>query len=151
MITMRIIQKNRKALFNYEVIDKYEAGISLLGGEVKSILEGSVSLAEGWVLVEGNNAWLKQVHISKYKDVDTINGRVNETRDRRLLLNKEELRKISKQSREKSIAIIPLDIRYSDTRKIKLTIAVCKGKKMHDKREDIKKRDLDLDAKRDMK
>jgi SsrA-binding protein len=148
---MKILQKNRKALFNYEVIDKYVAGISLIGAEVKSVLAGEISLSEGWVRVEGNNVWLKQVHIARYGNVDLANSKVDESRDRRLLLKKDEIKKIAKQSREKTIAIIPLDVHYSDTKKIKLSIAVCRGKKLHDKREDIKQRDLDRDSKRELK
>ena len=148
---MKILQKNRKALFNYEVIDQFEAGISLLGGEVKSVLAGEVSLAEGWIRVEGNNVWLKQVHIARYANVDLSHSKISESRDRRLLLNKDEIKKIAKQSREKSISIIPLDIHYSTSKKIKVSIAVCRGKKLHDKREDIKQKDLVRDASRERK
>jgi SsrA-binding protein len=148
---MKQLVKNRKATFNYEILEVYEAGISLLGSEVKSILIGNVSLDEGWITIKNNEVWLKQVHIQKYKNATRFDSEISETRDRRLLLHKAEIRKIEKQSREKTMAIIPLDIHYSNTKKIKLTIAVCRGKKLYDKRHDIKEKDIQREINRGAK
>jgi SsrA-binding protein len=148
---MNFLVKNRKATFNYEILERYVAGISLLGCEVKSILQGKCSLGEGWIQIKDGSAWLKQVHVAHYAHSKSFERDISETRERRLLLNKQEIKKIEKQSREKNISVVPLNIHYSDTKKIKVEIAVCKGKKTQDKREDIKKRDIDRDTKREMK
>jgi SsrA-binding protein len=146
---MKLLQQNKKALFNYEILSKYNAGICLTGGEVKSILNGEISMSEGWIKIEEKHVLLKQVHINKYKNSHGFEDKISETRDRILLLKKDEIRKIRKESIEKSITIIPLSIFYSDTKKIKITIAVCRGKKLYDKRQTIKERDMNLDRKRE--
>lgn len=142
---MKVLTSNKKAVYNYEILDTYIAGISLLGCEVKSIMDGKCSLSEGWIYIKDGSAYLKQVHVNRYKNRTMFDENVNETRDRRLLLKKQEILKIEKQSREKTISVIPLDIHYSENKKIKVKIAVCKGKKLHDKRETIKNRDINRD------
>ena len=148
---MKILIKNRKATFNYEIVDKFVAGISLNGAETKSIMLSNCSLQEGFVTIKGGEAFLKQVHIDKYKNINGFDERLDETRDRKLLLTKPELRKLEKMVQEKGLTIIPLAMLYSDTKKIKVEIAVCRGKKLYDKREDLKKKQVGLDMKRALK
>jgi len=148
---VKVLIKNKKAFHNYEVIDKYIAGISLLGPEVKSIIKGMCSLAEGFVSVREKEAFLRQVHISKWTGTHGFESDINETRERKLLLTKAELRKLHKQVQEKGLTVIPLALIYSDTKKIKLEIGVCRGKKNYDKREDLKKKQMKLEADRKVK
>jgi SsrA-binding protein len=148
---VRLLVKNRKATHNYEILEKYIAGIQLLGSEVKSILNGNVSLAEGFVTLKEGEVFLTQVHIDRYGNIDTFNVNINETRDRKLLLNRTEINKIQKKITEKGLTVIPIAIIYSDTRKIKVEIAVCRGKKLYDKRQDLKAKQTDRDAKRENK
>jgi SsrA-binding protein len=145
---MRILIKNRKATHEYEILEKYVAGISLLGAETKSIMMGNCSLTEGYVVLRGGEAFLTQVHISRYTKIDGFSDNINERRDRKLLLLKSEIKKLGKAVAEKGLTIVPLSLQYSDTKKIKVEIAICKGKKLYDKRHDLKKKQLDLDAKR---
>jgi len=136
---MKEFANNRKAFHEYEILDTYTAGICLNGWEVKSILNSSCSIGEGFVSLKGNETTLKQVHISLYNKKDPFSDS-NETRDRKLLLNKSEIKKITKKVVEKGLTVIPLSIFYSETCKIKVKIAVVKGKKNYDKREDLKKK-----------
>jgi SsrA-binding protein len=145
---MKIISKNRKASFEYEIMEKFVAGIELKGFEVKSILQGDVSIGEGFVSLKHGEAFLCQVHVTRYKNSHMFDSKMSETRERRLLLTKQELKKIEKITREKGITIIPLNVHYSNSKKIKVEIAICKGKKLHDKRHDLKKKQLDMDVKR---
>jgi SsrA-binding protein len=131
---------NRKARFNYEVIDEYTAGAILLGSEVKSIKSGEVNFGDAFVYFKDGEIWLKSLHISKYKS--TSYNDHDEMRDRKLLLTKNEVRKISKSVEGKGVTIVPLEI-FILRGKIKFKIGVCRGKKNWDKKEAIKKRDLE--------
>lgn len=135
-----IIQDNRKARFDYEIVETYEAGISLIGSEVKSIREKSVQLKDSFISFRGNEAFLQNAHISVYKQ-GSYNNHEPE-RLRKLLLHRNELNKIFAALQEKGLACIPLKIYFKEN-KVKLEIALAKGKKVHDKREAIKKRDVD--------
>jgi SsrA-binding protein len=148
---MRLLNKNRKAAFDYEIIEKFIAGVSLLGAETKSIMLGKCSLAEGYVAIKQKEAYLKQVHVDRYAMIDGFDSKINETRDRKLLLTKPELKKLEKAVTEKGLTIIPLAMLYSDSKKIKIEIAICRGKKTHDKRNALKEKALDRDAKRTTK
>ena len=148
---MRLLVKNKKATFNYEVIEKYTAGIVLNGPEVKSILEGRASITEGYVSLKNNEIYLKQVHIDRYNKIDTFSVNINETRDRKLLLNRTEIRKIQKKITERGLTVVPTAIIYSDSKKIKVEIAVCRGKKNYDKRHDLKEKQVDRDMQREQK
>lgn len=147
---MKVLVKNRKATFNYEVLDRFTAGIQLQGCEVKSILQGNVSLGEGFISLKNKEVFLKQVHIQRYSNATKFDD-ISETRDRKLLLNKTEITKISKKVTEKGLTVIPTAIIYSDTKKIKVEIAVCRGKKLHDKREDLKAKQNKRDMQREQK
>lgn len=131
---------NRKARFNYFIEEEIECGISLVGTEVKSIREGSANINDSYARVKNNEIYLINMFISKYKDGNIFNH--EETRERKLLLHKSEIKKISKQVELNGYTLIPLKI-YFVKGKIKVLLGVCKGKKLYDKRETIKKRDLE--------
>lgn len=132
---MKIIAKNKKAFFNYEILDKYHCGISLLGWEVKSIRNNKVNLANSFCYFKNNELFISNMHISPYMLL-----KCDENRSRKLLLKKSELKKIQSLKDTKSIAIIPLNI-YWDRSFVKVTIGIAKGRKKHDKRIYIKERD----------
>jgi SsrA-binding protein len=148
---MKLLVKNRKATFEYEVLEKFQSGIILLGSEVKSVINGSCSLAEGYVTIKNDEAFLMQVNINRYQLIDGFLKTINETRERKLLLLKEEIKKINKAVREKGLTVIPLNFYYSDSRKIKLEIAICRGKNKSDKREALKEKQFKIDSKREAK
>ena len=147
---MRLISKNRKAFHNYFVEDDFEAGIVLMGSEVKSCYESNVDLSDGYITINDTTVILKNVFINRYFNAG-INNHV-EKRDRFLLLNRHEIKKMVKKISEKGYTLIPLSIYVHDkTKKIKVSIGVCKGKKQYDKRDDLKKKQIDRDIKREMK
>ncbi|AWW31520.1 SsrA-binding protein [Echinicola strongylocentroti] len=131
--------KNRKASFEYEFIDKYVAGISLKGTEIKSIREGKVSLKEAYCYFKRGELFIKQMHISPYTQAAHFNH--DAVRERKLLLNRRELDKLESKLTEKGLAVIPVRIFINDRGLAKVEIALGKGKKLHDKRQDIKKKD----------
>lgn len=141
--------ENRKIYFNYEILEKYEAGIELLGLEVKSIRNGRMSLEGAFVIVRGNEAFLINANIPPYqlnntpKDYDPL-------RNRKLLLTKKEVSILTSSEKNKSLTIVPISV-YNKNRKIKMEIALVKGKKKHDKRENIKKRETDREIRREIK
>lgn len=138
MTKLKEITNNRKARFEYHLFDTFEAGLSLVGSEVKSLREGKISLAEAFVVLRTNGAWLRQAHIAEYKWANINNH--DPLRERQLLLNKHELMKIRRNVREKGMTIVPLRMYFKGSR-IKIEIALAKGKKLHDKRQSIKDRD----------
>ncbi|MFK7874114.1 MAG: SsrA-binding protein SmpB [Oligoflexales bacterium] len=148
MAGIKILVKNRKAFHEYEVGERYEAGISLQGTEVKSIRGGKINLTEGWVKITEDSAWLQQVHISPWSHGNIFNHA--EQRPRRLLLKKTELRKLQIQVEQKGAAIIPLKI-YLKGPWIKVEIGIGRGKKLHDKRQDSKAKDAQRDMERALK
>ncbi|MDR1812025.1 MAG: SsrA-binding protein SmpB [Candidatus Fibromonas sp.] len=134
---------NRKASHQYEVLDCFETGIALVGSEVKSIRAGHISLGESWVEVsESGELWLVGAHINEYSQANQFNH--IPARRRKLLAHKHEIEKMQKAIEIKGLTIIPLKL-YFKKRKAKLEIAICRGKKQHDKRQDLIAKD---DAKR---
>ena len=136
-----ILIKNRKAFFNYQITDKYIAGIMLLGTEIKSIRESAVNLSNSFCSIENDNIILKGMQISEY-----LHGNINNhdpLRDRKLLLNKNEIRQIKKKVFEKKLSIIPTKLFVNKRGFAKVELGLGKGKKEYDKRETIKKRDSD--------
>lgn len=131
--------KNKKAYFNYQVIDQFDAGVILLGSEVKSIRNGDVNFVDSFVYFDDGELFLRNLHIGKYKNSTYLNH--DELRDRKLLLNKSEIRKISKEMQSNGITIVPLEI-FILRNKVKIKIGICKGKKLYNKKESIKNRDL---------
>ena len=140
---IKVVAKNRKAQFEYFILETIEAGIALKGSEIKSIRAGQVSLQEAYVQVEGREAWLINSHIASYQAGSYSDH--DPKRARRLLLHKKEIRHLFTEVRQKGVTIIPVKM-YLKNGKAKIEIAVAKGKKLYDKRQDIAKKD----QKRDM-
>jgi len=136
---------NRKAYYEYHILETYEAGIQLLGSEVKSIREGSASLKESDVLIRKGQAWLKNAHIAAYSHTG-IDGH-SAVRDRKLLLHKKEISRIGSKLVEKGLTSVPTKL-YLKGGLIKVEIGLAKGKKLHDKRDSKKKRDVERDIQR---
>ncbi|MCH5228519.1 MAG: SsrA-binding protein SmpB [Muribaculaceae bacterium] len=131
--------KNKKAHFNYEIGDTYTAGIVLTGTEIKSIRDGKASLTDSYCMVENGEVWVKGMHISEYFYGSYNNHNVK--RDRKLLLNKKEIGKLTKASEEPGYTIVPIRIFINERGFAKLVIGVGKGKKQYDKRQSIKERE----------
>lgn len=140
---------NRQAYFNYHIDDKYEAGIVLMGTEVKSIRDSKVSFNDAYCIFHNNELWVRGMYIAEYS-LGTSNNHIA-VHDRKLLLHKKELKKIQAKTKEKGLSIIPLKIFFTDKNLAKLEIGICRGKKVHDKRESIKKRDTERELKRFIK
>ena len=142
---MSILAINKKAKFNYEILDTYEAGLVLYGHEVKALRAGQVSLKGSYISVRYNNGkpelYLINCQITPYKLAGSLPD-YNQTRERKLLLNRLEISHLIGKKNEQGLTLIPLKI-YTKHSFIKLEFAVAKGKKKHDKREDIKRRDID--------
>jgi SsrA-binding protein len=142
---IKVISTNRKANFEYFLFDRYEAGIALRGSEIKSIRAGQMSLAEAYVQINGQEAWLMESHIAPYEQANIFNHEPR--RPRKLLLHRSEIRKLWAEVRQKGMTVIPVRAYLKDGR-AKVEIALAKGKKLYDKRETIAKRDAERDAER---
>lgn len=140
---------NKKALFDYEILEKLEAGLILFGHEVKSVKNGQISLKGAYITFHGNKGFLTNAHISLYKPAGKMDD-YDPTRSREILLSKKELRYLQGKSQEKGLTIVPLSV-YTKKRFVKVEIAVARGKHHYDKRETIKQRDLDKEIKRTLK
>jgi SsrA-binding protein len=145
----RIDIKNRKASFEYAFLDKYLAGLQLTGTEIKSIRAGKANINEGFCVFNREELFIRNMHIAHYFD-GTYNN-VEEKRDRKLLLNKSELNKLQNKLKDQGLTIIPLRLFINEKGFAKLEIALAKGKKLFDKREDIKKKDIGREMDRRMK
>ena len=142
---VKVVATNKKARFEYFLLEHFEAGIALQGSEIKSIRAGQASLAESYVRVEGGQAWLMDAHIAPYVQANRFNH--DPVRPRRLLLHKKEIRELWNAVRQKGVTIIPTMLYLKDGR-AKLEIAIAKGKKLHDKREAIARRDAERELDR---
>ena len=135
----RNVAENRKARFNYEIVETFEAGLVLTGTEVKSLREGKANIAESYATDEGGEIWLINSYLPEYLQANRFN---HETRRRRkLLLNKREVRKLIGAVQREGMSLVPLRIYFNERGRAKLEIALARGKKLHDKRETEKKRD----------
>lgn len=141
--------KNRSAFHEYFFDNKYVAGIVLTGTEVKSLREGKASFNDSYCIIHKGEMWLKSLHIAEYSH-GSINNH-DPIRDRKLLLEKREIKKIEAKLKEKGYTLIPLLIFFNEKNLIKVEIGLGKGKKLHDKRETIKKRDVEREIKRFIK
>jgi SsrA-binding protein len=141
--------KNKKAWHDYEIIDKFVAGIQLTGTEIKSIRAGKASLVDAYCFFDAGELYVKGMHISEY-DFGNLNNHFPK-RDRKLLLTRRELRKLQKSIKEKGLTIVALKIFIAASRYAKLEIALARGKKEYDKREDLKKNDTRRELDRVMK
>jgi SsrA-binding protein len=146
-IDIKILSDNRAAGYNYHLSDKYEAGLVLTGTEVKAAKSGKVQLKEAYAEVSGNEAWLLNAHISEYSHGNIMNH--SPARKRKLLLHRSEIEKLQAETREKGLTIIPTKL-YLKAGRIKIEIAVGKGKKFHDKREAVRAREMQDEAKAEM-
>jgi SsrA-binding protein len=139
----RVIADNRKALHDYHVLDSWEAGLVLLGTEVKAIREGRVNLRDSFARVEKGEVWLLNVHVSPYSH--TGYARHDERRQRKLLLHEHEIRKLAGRVAEKGLTLVPLRMYFKNGR-VKVQLALAKGKQAHDKRETIRRREIDRET-----
>lgn len=146
---MKLIQDNKYARFEYYVENTYEAGISLDGGEVKSIRAGNVNLKDSFCLIANGEVFIKNMHIAVYDKAGSFNVK-DSKRDRRLLLHKSEINRLIGKVNEKGYTLVPLKIYFKDSL-IKVEIGLCKGKHTYDKKQVIKDRDLERNAKREIK
>lgn len=147
-MSILIIQENKKARFDYEIVDTFEAGLMLTGSEVKSLRDKNVQLKDSYISFRGDEAFLQNAHIAEYK-ASSYNNHTPE-RLRKLLLNRVELDRIFDALREKGYSCVPLKIYFKKGR-AKLEIALVRGKKTHDKREAIKKRDAEAQLRSTMR
>lgn len=148
-MSMKVVATNRKAKYNYQILDTYEAGISLRGSEIKSIRAGQLSLSEAYVTINnGREAWLVSAHIAPYDQASHFNH--DPLRSRKLLLHRREIDRLWNDVRQKGLTIIPLRV-YLINGLAKVEIAVAKGKKLYDKRAAIAERDAQREIERDFR
>jgi SsrA-binding protein len=141
--------RNRQAYHEYQIEEKYDAGMVLVGTEVKSIREGKLSFADSFCMFFKSELWVRNLHIAEYR-FGTTNNHIA-VHDRKLLLNRRELRKLEAKLKDKGYTIIPLRVYFNEKGLVKMQIGLGKGKKLHDKRESIKQRDTEREIKRYMK
>ena len=141
--------KNRSAFHEYFFDNKYVAGIVLAGTEVKSLREGKASFNDSYCIIHKGEMWLKSLHIAEYSH-GTVNNH-DPVRDRKLLLQKREINKIEGKLKEKGYTLIPLRIFFNEKNFVKIELALAKGKKLYDKRESIKQKDVEREMKRHLK
>ena len=142
---MPVLARNKKAFHDYFIEEKYEVGIELIGTEVKSIKAGKVSIKESFVRIIKNEVFVMNMHVTPY-EFGNINNE-SETRVRKLLLKRKEIDKMAQKIKEQGYTIMPLSI-YTKQRLVKMEIGLAKGKKLYDKREDLKRRDQDRDIRK---
>ena len=143
----KVVARNRKARHGFEILETVEAGMELRGPEVKSIRAGHVSFQDAFARVERGEVWLHSLHISPYEQANRAN--VDPVRPRRLLLNRKEIRHLAAKVDEKGLTVVPLDVFFSRGY-AKVTLGVARGRKLHDKREALKRREQDREAQRAM-
>ncbi|MBS1577061.1 MAG: SsrA-binding protein SmpB [Bacteroidetes bacterium] len=141
--------KNRSAYHDYFIDDKYEAGIVLLGTEVKSLRAGRASFNDSYCLIHKGEVFVRSLHIAEYSH-GTVNNH-DPVRERKLLLQKREIKKIEAKLKEKGYTLVPLRIYFTDKNLVKMEIGLAKGKKLHDKRETLKQKDAEREMKRFVK
>lgn len=145
----KVLSDNRKARFLYDILETYEAGIQLMGTEVKSIRAGKVNLQDGYALIRNGEAWLINVHISPYTSSSQYFNH-DPRRTRKLLLHRQEIRKLIGKVEQQGLTLVPLKL-YLKRGLVKISIGLAKGKKLHDKREDVKRRQDQREMQRAMK
>lgn len=143
------IVKNRKAYYEYHILDEYEAGVVLMGSEVKSIRMGNVTLSDSFIYLKSGEVWIKNLKVARYAQTHMSEPH-NENRDKKLLLTKKEINKISRSLEDQGITCIPLTI-FTKRNKLKIKIGVAKGKKLFDKRQSIKEKDMKRELQRNLK
>src|SRR5688572_12737754 len=139
----KLIADNRKALHDYHILDEWEAGVALLGTEVKAIREGRVNLRDSFARLDKGEVWLNNVHISPYSHTGYAHH--EERRQRKLLLHRHEIMKLAGRVVEKGLTLVPLQLYFKGGR-LKVSIGLVKGKQTHDKRETIRRREIDRET-----
>ncbi|MGB2907685.1 MAG: SsrA-binding protein SmpB [Candidatus Aminicenantaceae bacterium] len=145
----RVIAKNKKAFFNYEILETFEAGIALLGSEVKSIREGRISLKESYAEVRDGEVFLVSCHISPYPPANRLNH--EPLRERKLLLHSREIKRMLGKIKEKGLTLVPTQIVITAKNRIKVELSLARGKRTHQKREVIRERDRDREMQAELK
>jgi len=140
------IVNNRKAYFEYHVLEEFEAGIVLLGSEVKSIRMGNVTLVDSFIYLKSGEVWIKNFKVARYKQTH-LSEKHEDNREKKLLLTKTQIIKISRMMEDKGVTCVPLQV-FSKNNKLKVKIGVVKGKKLYDKRQSIKERDVKREMQR---
>lgn len=143
----KVVARNRKAHHEYEILETFEAGLVLKGPEVKSIREGNVAFRDAFARIEDGEAWLYNLHISPYEHAERES--LDPTRTRKLLLTKHEIRRLVGQTREKGLTLIPLDVHFRRGY-AKVALALARGRKLHDKREKLRRETMEREAERAM-
>ena len=146
---MKIIAKNKKAYYNYEILESYEAGVSLLGSEVKSIREGRISLKESYAEIKAGEVFLLNCHISPYEAANRFNH--DPLREKKLLLHRHEIKRLTGKIKERGLTLIPTKVLINDKGKVKMEISLAKGKRVYQKREAIRERDRERELKAELK
>ncbi len=146
---MKRIATNKRARYEYAIVEKIEAGIALMGTEVKSLREGKVTITDTYALVEGDQLILRGLHISPYSHSSQQD--IDPRRDRKLLLHKKEIRRMIGKIREKGLTLVPLCLYFNERGLVKVELALARGKKTYDKRRTIKDRDMARDLGRELK
>lgn len=144
----KLIATNKKARFNYSVEESIECGVVLKGTEVKSVKAGSISFPDAFAEIINNEVWIRGLHISEYSYSSVFNH--NPDRPKKLLLHKDEIKRLIRKTEEKGFTLIPLDF-YLKNGRLKINLGLCKGKKLFDKRADIKDRDVKRDLQREFR
>ena len=144
----RVVARNKKARRDYEVLDTWEAGLVLKGTEVKSIRAGKVAFHDAHARAESGEVWLHNLHVSPYEHANRWNH--DETRPRKLLLHKDEIRRMVARAEEKGLTLVPLDL-YFRRGRARITLGLCRGRKHRDRREELKRRTMQREAERAMK
>jgi len=147
MENIKVVATNRKARHEYFILETYEAGIELRGSEIKSIRAGQISLSEAYIKIDGQEAWLVDAHIAPYEQANLYNH--DPLRPRRLLLHRDEIRKLWDTVRQKGVTVIPLRV-YLKNGRGKVEIATAKGKKLYDKRAEIARKDVEREMQREV-
>jgi SsrA-binding protein len=146
---MITIATNRKAKFNYEILERIETGISLLGSEVKSVREGRISLKESHAEIKGGEVFLVNCNISPYEAASRFNHEPK--RERKLLLRRREIKRLTGKIKEKGLTLVPTKVYLNDKGKVKVEVSLAKGKKAYQKREAIRERDRDREMRAELK
>jgi len=146
---MKTVALNRSASFNYDLLETFEAGIVLQGSEVKSVREGRVSLKESYAEVKNGEVFLVSAHITPYEAANRFNH--DPKRDRKLLLHRREIKRLTGKIKEKGLTLVPTKVLFNDQGRVKVEIALAKGKKTYQKREAIKARDVERELRAELK
>ena len=145
---MKIVVQNKKAYHDYFILDTYEAGIELKGTEIKSVRNGRANLKDSYIRIKNNEAFIENMHIAPYEQGNIFNH--EPLRTRKLLLHKKEIKKLQKEVKENGLTIVPTKL-YFNTSKLKVEVALVRGKKLYDKRQDLKAKDAKRDIDRALK